>query len=107
MYRQTKDGNEYIGVIAGASVNEYKSDKIKKHEATITSREEMFTNYLNIVGYNAEPIFLMSDIENQIEPILYNKTKERPENEYMTTDMIKHEMWIFTEDEAECRDSRF
>ena len=101
MYRQTKDGNEYMGVIAGASVNEYKSDKIKKHEATITSREEMFTNYLNIVGYNAEPVLLSySDIENQIEPILYNKTKERPENEYMTTDMIKHEMWIFTEDEA-------
>ena len=101
MYRQTKDGNEYMGVIAGASVNEYKSDKIKKHEATITSREEMFTNYLNIVGYNAEPVLLsFSDIENQIEPILYNKTKERPENEYMTTDMIKHEMWIFTENEA-------
>ena len=61
----------------------------------------MFTNYLNIVGYNAEPVLLSySDIENQIEPILYNKTKERPENEYMTTDKIKHEMWLFTEEEA-------
>ena len=101
LYRQTKDGHEYMGVIAGASVNEYKTDKIKKHEATITSREEMFTNYLNIVGYNAEPVLLSySDSENQIDPLLYNKIKDRPEYEYMTTDMIKHEMWLFNKEEA-------
>jgi len=101
LYRQTKDGHEYMGVVAGASVKEYKEDKIKKHEATITSREEMFTNYLNIVGYNAEPVLLSySDIENQIDPLLYNKIKERPEYEYTTTDLIKHEMWLFNEEET-------
>lgn len=101
LYRQTKDGNEYMGVVAGASVQEYQDDKIKKHEATLTSREEMFTNYLNIVGYNAEPVLLSySDIDNQIDPLLYNKIKERAEYEYTTTDLIKHEMWLFNEEET-------
>ncbi|MDX2362770.1 MAG: DUF1015 domain-containing protein [Crocinitomicaceae bacterium] len=102
LYRQTKDGHEYMGIVAGASVQEYKDDKIKKHEATLTSREDMFTNYLNIVGYNAEPVLLSyCDVENQIDPLLYNKIKDRPEYEYTTTDLIKHELWLFTEEETE------
>jgi len=58
VYRQTKDGHEFTGIVAGASVQEYEDDFIKKHEATLTSREAMFTNYLDIVGYNAEPVLL-------------------------------------------------
>ena len=102
LYRQTKEGHEYLGIVAGASIKEYQNEKIKKHEATITSREEMFTRYLNIVGYNAEPVVLSySDLEHRIEPLLYNKVKERPEYEYTTTDRVKHELWIFTADETE------
>ena len=102
LYRQTKDGHEYMGIVAGASIEEYKGDLIKKHEATLTSREEMFTRYLNIVGYNAEPVLLSySDLEHRIEPLLYNKVKERPEYEYTTTDRIKHELWLFNDEETE------
>src|SRR5574343_370957 len=42
VYRQTKDGHEFTGIVAGASVQEYEDDLIKKHEATLTSREAMF-----------------------------------------------------------------
>jgi len=102
LYRQTKDNHEYMGIVAGASIEEYKNDQIKKHEATITSREEMFTRYLNVVGYNAEPVVLSySDLEHRIEPLLYNKVKERPEYEYRTTDRVKHELWLFNEEETE------
>jgi uncharacterized protein (DUF1015 family) len=59
LYRQTtRDGHAYLGVIGGASIAEYNDDLIKKHEATLTSREAMFTEYLDIVGFNAEPVLL-------------------------------------------------
>ena len=68
LYRQTKNGHEYTGIIAGASISEYLDNKIKIHEATITVREEIFTNYLNAVGYNAEPVLLTySDVDNKID----------------------------------------
>lgn len=102
LYRQIKDGHEYLGVVAGASVDEYNNDLIKKHEATLTSRENMFMEYLNIVGYNAEPVLLSySDIHNEIEPLLAKKVNERPEYEYTTTDLIKHDMWLFNQEESE------
>tara|TARA_B110000285_G_scaffold86512_1_gene99166 strand:- start:3442 stop:4677 length:1236 start_codon:yes stop_codon:yes gene_type:complete len=100
LYRQTKNGHEYTGVIAGASVLEYLDNKIKVHEATITHREEMFTNYLNIVGYNAEPVLLTySDVDNKIDSQYISIIAKRPEYEFTTIDQIKHELWVLTDQE--------
>lgn len=94
IYRQTKDKREYIGVIAGASVKEYNEGLIKKHEATLTSREEMFTNYLNIVGINAEPVLLSHPSNKNVDLILTKVVQDRPEYEFSTTDLVKHELWV-------------
>lgn len=94
IYRQTKDGHVFTGVIAGASVEEYENDSIKKHEATITAREAMFTNYLDIVGYNAEPVLLAYPHSPAIEHLIEAAITSRPEYEFTTTDRIKHEVWV-------------
>ena len=100
IYRQTKDGHEFTGVVAGASVEEYDQDKIKKHEATLTSREAMFTEYLDIIGYNAEPVLLSYPHNTHIDELLVAYTKVRPEYEFTTTDRIKHEIWILNQFES-------
>ena len=94
VYRQAKEDREFIGVIAGASVDEYKNDHIKKHEATITLRETMFTNYLNITGFNAEPVLLSHESSESVDEILAQIVLDRPEYEFSTTDKIKHEVWV-------------
>jgi uncharacterized protein (DUF1015 family) len=71
-----------------------KNDKIKKHEATITTRQEMFTNYLEIVGYNAEPVLISYPKNDVISSLLVKHTAPRPEYEFSTTDRIKHELWV-------------
>jgi uncharacterized protein (DUF1015 family) len=94
IYRQTKGSHAFTGVIAGASIAEYNNNLIKKHEATLTSREEMFTNYLDIVGFNAEPVLLSHEPSDEIEQFLDACTKVRPEYEFSTVDYVKHELWV-------------
>ena len=101
IYRQSKPGNVFTGVICGASVDEYLNDSIKKHEATITSREQMFTEYLDIVGYNAEPVLLAHKSSKEIENLLNLITTVRAEYEFTTTDLAKHELWKLTPSETE------
>lgn len=100
IYRQTKNGHTFTGVVAGASVAEYDQDKIKKHEATLTSREAMFTNYLDVIGYNAEPVLLSYPHNTDIERLLASYTAARPEYEFTTTDRIKHEVWVLNQNET-------
>lgn len=102
LYRQSKDDHAFTGIIAGASIEEYNKDLIKKHEATLTSREEMFTNYLDLVGFNAEPVLLSYPKNDRLHTMYEKVMRDRPEYEFSTTDRIKHELWIVNkEDEKE------
>lgn len=100
IYRQTRGDHAYTGVIAGASISEYNNDLIKKHEATLTPREEMFTNYLDIVGFNAEPVLLSHEPSDAIEQFLSQATAGRPEYEFSTTDRLKHELWVLNAEQT-------
>ena len=43
----TREKEEFCGLIAAASTDDYERDSIKKHENTIQYREETFMEYLN------------------------------------------------------------
>lgn len=101
LYQQTKDNHAYLGIIGGASVAEYNQDLIKKHEATLTSRETMFTEYLDVVGFNAEPVLLSYPHNEQLENIYKEIMQHRPEYEFSTTDKIKHELWNLSTEETQ------
>lgn len=107
IYRQTKEGHAFTGVIAGANNEEYCNDLIKKHEATLTVREEMFTNYLDIVGFNAEPVLLSYPHNPSLENTLNSLTSVRPEYEFTTTDRVKHELWVLSEEDTASIQSQF
>lgn len=107
IYRQTKNGHAFAGLIGAASVDEYLSDKIKKHEATITSREELFTNYLNLVGYNAEPVLLSYKGNEEIDDLFRKSMELRPEYEFTTTDQITHELWTLSPEKSQLFQTAF
>lgn len=100
IYRQTKNGHAFTGIVAGASIEEYDNDSIKKHEATLTTREAMFTDYLDIVGYNAEPVLLSYPHDLKIDKLLQEFTNSRPEYEFTTTDKITHEVWVLNAEQT-------
>lgn len=101
VYRQTCPDRSYTGIIGGADVEEYLSDHIKKHEATLTEREGVFSRYLEIVGLNAEPVLMSYEGTDRIDKIIDQLTCTRAEYEFTTTDLITHELWILSIEQSE------
>lgn len=99
LYRQTKNGHEFLGLIGGASVDEYNNGKIKKHEATITAREKHFSEYLKVVECNAEPVLLFHEENIELSSLLNLLAENRPEYEFSTTEKLKHEIWLISDPE--------
>lgn len=97
LYRQVKDGNEYIGIISAVSVLDYQDGKIKKHENTLTQREEMFTDYLETTGFNAEPVLLTYKDDLRLDVIFARYIDQRPEYEFTSTDRVLHQLWLINE----------
>ncbi|MDG3582201.1 DUF1015 domain-containing protein [Galbibacter pacificus] len=89
---KTRKG-DFCGIFAGASVEDYQNNSIKKHEATLQTREELFKDYLKTVGFNAEPVLLTYPDNAEIDAIITTVTKEIPEYEFATTDKAVHYLW--------------
>jgi uncharacterized protein (DUF1015 family) len=94
IYEQTNESHCFTGFIAGSSIEEYLNGKIKIHEQTISSREEMFSKYLNETGFNAEPVLLTYNNKSEIDTILETNKKSRPEYEFATTNKTIHKLWV-------------
>ncbi|MCH2215737.1 MAG: DUF1015 domain-containing protein [Flavobacteriales bacterium] len=94
LYSQSTPKGSFTGIIGGVSTLDYRSGKIKKHEQTLTKREEMFCDYLEICGFNAEPVLLSYREElSSLEALFATIKLERPEYEFTTTDKLTHRLW--------------
>ena len=95
-----RDRQVFNGIVAAASVEDYKNDIIKKHEDTIETREVIFKDYLKTVGFNAEPVLLTYPDNESLTEIINKVQKERAEFEFTTTYRDTHYLWkIDTKDE--------
>ena len=94
LHQKTYENKIYWGIIALASLADYERNIIKKHEKTLKNREELFGNYLNITGFNAEPV-LITYPDNDVVESIYNKLKvKRAEYEFTTNKNRTHHLWI-------------
>lgn len=94
-----RDGNIFSGIIAAASVEDYKNNIIRKHEDTIQHREELFKEYLDTVGFNAEAVLLTYPDNTVIAQVLEKTMASRAEYEFTTTFRDTHYLWPLTDND--------
>ena len=94
IYQQSNALNTFTGIIAASSIKDYINNKIKKHEQTLSKREKMFCEYLDITGFNADPVLLSHEPSKTIKGILAKYTKTRSEYEFTTTNKSLHKLWL-------------
>ncbi|MCA0133091.1 DUF1015 domain-containing protein [Winogradskyella alexanderae] len=84
---------EFNGIIAATSAEDYEQDIIKKHEDTIEKREQTFKTYLKTVGFNAEPVLLTYPDNDVISAIIKETQKNHAEFEFTMTYRDTHYLW--------------
>lgn len=83
----------FSGIIAATSAEDYEKDIIKKHEDTISTREETFKRYLKTVGFNAEPVLLTYPDNSVIAKVIQDVQKNHAEYEFTMTYKDTHYLW--------------
>lgn len=94
IYRQSTSEYVFTGFIGAVSVKDYREDRVKIHEHTLTQRQEMFAEYLYHTGFNAEPVLLMYPWQQNLRQVFERYLFIRPEYEFTSTDKILHELWV-------------
>ena len=98
LYQQQKGEVVFTGIICASSLDNYLNGDVKIHEKTIARREKMFKEYLNITGFNAEPVLLTYPDQNGVNNVLESYIKSRPEYEFTTTNRSMHKLWLIQDE---------
>ena len=97
IYRQIMGGHSQIGLVAGASVEEYQSNLIKKHELTRADKEEDRVAHMIHLNAQVGPVFLTYKAQKSIDDIVNGIITREPENDFTAEDGIRHTLWVVDE----------
>lgn len=99
LHQKSFQGQTFWGIIALASIEDYQNNIIKKHEKTLSDREEMFGNYLEITGFNAEPVLITYPDDAFLSSLIDKYREERAEYEFTTNKNRTHLLWLIDDDD--------
>ena len=98
LYAQTMDGRTQYGLVVGASVDDYLTGKIKKHELTRKEKEVDRMHHIEINNANIEPVFLSFPTNEVLERVIAQTAKTQPEYDFVSEDAIGHTLWCISDD---------
>ena len=99
IYAQTMNSKTQYGLVVAASVEDYMTGKIKKHELTRRDKEEDRMKHVRVTDANMEPVFFAYPENSEVHAIVERITASAPEYDFVSTDGVGHHFWLVKEDE--------
>ena len=94
VYKQVMNGRAQIGIVACASIDEYRNNTIKKHELTRADKEQDRVNHVDYCDANTGPIFLTYRADEEINALVEKAMTQAPVYDFVSEDGIGHTVWV-------------
>lgn len=98
VYAQKMGEHRQVGVVGCASVAEYVSDVIKKHEKTRADKEDDRTRHIEELRAHDEPVFLTYRASKAIDAAVADAMTGTPIYDITTKDGVEHRLWVLSRD---------
>ena len=99
IYAQTMNNRTQYGIVGAAACADYENGIIKKHELTRPDKEEdrmVLTRYLKA---NVEPVFFSYKAVPEIDALVSDIVKNKPEYDFVAPDGFGHSLWVVSDAE--------
>lgn len=98
IYAQTMQGKTQYGLVVAASVDDYLSGVIKKHELTRRDKEEDRMRHVRACHANIEPVFLAYPDNSVLDSLLRRYASRQPEYDFIAPiDGFRHRFWVIAD----------
>ena len=98
-YRLIMDGHEQIGLVAVASVADYDTNRIRKHEFTRPVKEDDRVRQIDAVNAQTGPVLLAYPDAPIVDEILAKATQSEPAIQTTADDGVDHTLWLISNKE--------
>ena len=98
IYAQTMNGKTQYGLVVAASVNDYLTGVIKKHELTRRDKEEDRMKHVRVCNANMEPVFFAYPDDDVLTALLERYAATKPVYDFVAPDDgFRHQFWIIND----------
>ncbi|WP_028487910.1 DUF1015 domain-containing protein [Thiothrix lacustris] len=99
-YRLIMDGHSQTGLVAGASVADYDTNRIRKHEFTRPVKEDDRVRQIDAVNAQTGPVLLAYPDAPAVDAILAAAAQGEPALDVTADDGIQHTLWVIDNAES-------
>lgn len=97
VYRLRMGDHVQTGLVAAASVADYNSNRIRKHEFTRPDKEDDRVRQIEALNAQTGPVLLASPSNETVTATLAEVTQGVPEVDLVADDAIGHSLWVVTD----------
>lgn len=97
LYSLTMNGRSQTGIVACASIDDYLSNRIKKHENTREDKEIDRICHVDVCDAQTGPIFLAYRSDKTLKEVTEQVQKETPVYDFVSGDGIRHKVWVISD----------
>ena len=94
IYKQIWGEHVQVGLVAGASCQDYQNDVIKKHELTREDKERDRQRHIETLNAQTGPVFLTYKEKRSIDKLIEKAMAREPENDISTYDGVRHIFYV-------------
>ncbi len=93
LYRLIMGDHQQIGLVAAASVPDYDTNRIRKHEFTRPDKEDDRVRQVDTLNAQTGPVFLTYRHNAEIDALVKRVTAGEPEFDITADDGVQHAIW--------------
>ena len=98
VYRLTWRGHVETGFAAVASLADYATNRIRKHELTTHAKEDDRVRQIEAVNAQTGPVMLAYPTAPQIDALLASAAAGAPAVDVTADDDVRHQLWVVDDD---------
>jgi uncharacterized protein (DUF1015 family) len=100
VYRLSGHGRRQTGLAAVASLADYLSNRIRKHELTTPVKEDDRVRQIEAVNAQTGPVMIGYPAAANIDAMLAQAAEGVPEVDVTADDGVRHQLWVIDDDAA-------
>ncbi|MCL4470461.1 MAG: DUF1015 domain-containing protein [Sulfuricella sp.] len=102
-YRLIMGGHSQTGLVAAASVADYNTNRIRKHEFTRPDKEDDRVRQIDALNAQTGPVLLAYPTAPEVDDILALASTAEPDADVTAEDGIRHTIWVIRDSAALAR----
>jgi uncharacterized protein (DUF1015 family) len=97
VYKQVWKDHVQVGLVAGASCQDYQDDVIKKHEYTRPDKENDRMRHIDTLNANTGPVFLTFKQKDNIDELFKRAMEVPPVYDFVSRSSVRHTLYVVSD----------